>query len=125
MTRYIVVWHPAFEAGKSRMEIVNSLKDSWIRTGNPQMAERRKLELKVTLHQGVFDRVNEWLSKTWGKSMSKRALSIVLISDPVWEETPERWTTAHAALSGGYSASGEKPQFCILAYEGDLQAVPT
>lgn len=117
MTRHIVIWNPAFEAGMSRAATVDTLKYVWT-VKAPEMAERRKVELKTNLDQGLFDKVNAWLLGTWGKSMpKKRPLSIVLISDPVWADSEERWLTSSAALSGGYASGGEKPQFCILPYE--------
>lgn len=117
MTRHMVIWNPAFEAGVSRTETVDTLKRAWT-VAAPEMAARRVVELKTSINQELFDKVNAWLMKTWGKSMpKKRPLSIVLISDPVWADSEERWLTACAALSGGYASGNEKPQFCVLSHE--------
>jgi hypothetical protein len=120
MTRYIVVWNPAFEFGKSRMEIVNSLKDSWTRTGSSHLCTRRSLELLTTTNEDLFSRFNAWLLATWGKSMPKRALSVVTISDPEWDLHEEKWKASHAALDMGNKVGQGKPQFCLLTFEGDL-----
>ena len=120
MSRYIVVWNPAFEFGKSRMEIVSSLKDSWTRTGSSHLCTRRSLELLTTTNEDLFSRFNAWLLATWGKSMPKRALSVVTISDPEWDLNEERWKTSYSALNIGNKVGKEKPQFCLLTFEGDL-----
>jgi hypothetical protein len=117
--RYLVIWHPGFEAGMSRAQTVNALKAAWALKA-PQLIERRTVALKTTAHQELFEKVNSWLSETHGRSMPKlRSLNIVLISDPDWETTKEKWLMSCEAMRAGYTYGweGEKPQFCVLGFE--------
>ncbi len=84
------------------------------------MLERRKVELKSSSAQDLFDKVNGWMKETFGITMPKRALSVVTITDPIWVDSEEIWRKSHGALKAGYTVGWERPQFCILAYEGEF-----
>lgn len=119
MTRYIVFWHPGYESGMSRMETINTLKQAWA-TRAPQLVTRRKVEMRTTAVQELFDKINAWLLTNWGKSMPKRPLSIVTVTDPVWVDSEKTWHDSFEAMRAGYMIEGGKPQLCVLSHEGDL-----
>ncbi len=117
-TRFIVIWHPGFEKGMSRMQTIQTLKMGWTMKA-PEMAARREVVTRDTPNQEVLRRVDEWLLNTWGKTLgTRKRISVVLISDPVWEDDKNRFEMSVQALAGGYSAGGrEKPQFCCVGVE--------
>lgn len=116
-TRYIVIWHPGFEKGMSRMQTIEALKMGWTMKA-PEMAARREVVTRDTPNQEVVQRIDEWLSKTWGRSLgTRKRLSVVVITDPVWEDDRNRFEMSVQALSGGYAAGPGKPQFCCIGVE--------
>lgn len=116
-TRFVAIWHPGFENGMSRFETMQTLKMAWAATA-PEMAARREVVTRDTPNPEILRRVDEWLLRTWSKTLgSRKRLSVVVITDPAWEESKDRFETSTRALAGGYAYGREKPQFCVIGLE--------
>lgn len=113
-TRHAVVWNPAFEAGLSRVQIIQGIKMAWGMKA-PQLVDRRGIELRDTSHAEVLRRCGEWLSKTWGKTLvNRKRLSVIVITDPLWEEDLDKFKLSVQAMQNGYNYGVTKPQFVVL-----------
>jgi hypothetical protein len=116
-TRFVVMWHPGFENGMSRFETIQTLKMAWAAKA-PEMAARREVVTRDTPNPEILRRVDEWLSRTWSKALgSRKRLSVIVITDPAWEDSKDRFETSARALAAGYAYGREKPQFCIIGLE--------
>ena len=116
-TRFVAIWHPGFEKGMSRMETIQTLKMAWT-SKVPEMGMRREVVTKDTPNPEIIRKVDEWFLKTWNKTLgTRKRLSMVVITDPAWEESKDRFEMSAQALSAGYSSGQGKPQFCVVSLE--------
>lgn len=121
MTRYLMIWNPGFEAGRSRQETVDSLHEGW-RARAPWLIERRKIELASTSNSEVRRLCDEWMECHWGHHIRHdiKSLSVVAVSDPAWEKDGEKHLKSVQAMRAGYeSEDGAKPKAFVFAVEAD------
>lgn len=123
MTRYIVILSPIFKKPGERRLTVETLKDSWRRSGQPQMAERRTVSLEETTNAEVRRLYDEWLYEQWGTHLKEtiRLLDVVTISDPVWANNPELHEATLKAMKTGFKMAGGSapPRHCFIGIEAE------
>ena len=124
LIRYLVIWSPFYEKGGSRHDDVEVLHIGW-RMKAPQLVTRRKVELKETRDPEIIRQCSEWMELQWGKHLKYniKSLSIIAITDPVWQEPggEVRWAQSVEAMRAGHAHASKqmrgKPQQCYLGLE--------
>jgi len=127
MPRYIVVWHPGFESGLSRMPLIAGLRSGWSMAGT-DMLTRRRVFLLESEDARIHEAASEFLRKHHGIDKMRRLprLSVVLVGDRVWDQGDQAdnlWETAEKALRSGVERPDERPQWLITRIECDAQPV--
>lgn len=120
--RYIVIWSPRFERGQSRMDSVRLLRTAWVAKQAPQMAKRRRIYLADVSDSRVHDLCAAFMRDEAKVEMKPlKRLSVIVISDPVWDDDSERWLVAASAMRAGQRAEvkGRAPLYCIMTIESE------